>query len=159
MRASVLLEVAAGEPRVKARRRSVPGVVLLVALLYFAWVALLGTRVIALPGLEPTITLADWALLGAVLMVVLLLVLLWDYTRVRRGLAAPQAQATQVPARHAWVPDELVLTAETWQGRRVLEYSRPPKSGPTAAVYAKCYVPVDGEYVLRVEDLVAQARE
>lgn len=141
---------------------SLPVVVLVVGGLYFLWVALLGTRAVVLRGLEPTVTVQDWAAFGAILMVVLLLLLVVD---ARRGPRAPVAHAAAAP-RYApmqpvgppQVADELVVTAESWQGRRVLEYSRPPKSEHPRAVYAKCVVPIDDQLALRLEDLVAEGR-
>jgi hypothetical protein len=167
--AMALLPLAVLELARPARRSrsapSLPLVALVVAVLYFLWVALLATRTIVLTGLEPGITPEDWAVGGAVLMLLLLVLLIYDYQRQNRGLleqaeAAPAAAPAYAPAPQTRaVPDELVVTAETWQGRRVLEYSRPPKSERPAAVYAKVLVPIDGQLVLRVEDLVAEARE
>lgn len=54
---------------------------------------------------------------------------------------------------------EYVLTADEHQGRRVLEISLPPKSRHRGAVYSKAYVPIDTQYTLRVEDLVADRAE
>lgn len=170
------LELAATpEERPRARLRSqvtLPVVVLVIAVLYFLWAALLGLGIIALPALEPTITPADWAVFGALLFLVLLILLAVEYRRTRGGTyeppapaaghraaaTTPQAAPAAAPSSR-WIPDELVVTAETQQGRRVLEYSRPPKSEHPRAVYAKCLVPVDPQLVLRVEDLVAEAKE
>lgn len=164
-----LLEVAAeADERGRSRLReqvTLPLVVLVVAVLYFLWVALLGLRVIALPSLEPTITPADWAVSAAVLFLILLVVLFLEYRRTQRpgyqaeGAAAPRAAYAPAPAQTRWPADEMVVTAESVQGRRVLEYSRPPKSEHPQAVYAKCLVPVDSQLALRVEDLVAEAKE
>jgi hypothetical protein len=104
--------------------------------------------------------LEDWVLFGMVLLVVLLLLLLLHYRGATRRGAAPlaeQAEAAPSPGSR-WVPDEILVTADLWQGLRVLEYSRPPKGEASAAVYAKCFVPVDAQYVLRVEERVAEAR-
>ena len=158
-----VLELAV-QDRAGARRRvSLPLVVLVVGVLYFVWVALLGLRIVILRSLEPTITPEDWAVGGAVLMLLLLVLLVVDFQRSKRNLyeepAAAAAPAYAPPPATRWVPDELVVTAETVQGRRVLEYSRPPKSERPAAVYAKVLIPIDAQLVLRVEDLVAEARE
>jgi hypothetical protein len=61
-------------------------------------------------------------------------------------------------AAQAW-NDELVRTTEQQQGLTVLEYSRPPKSQHRGAVYAKAYVPVTKEFVLRIEVLVADGAD
>lgn len=162
-----VLELATVEERPRARLRdqlTLPLVVLVIAVVYFLWVALLGLGVIALPALEPTITPADWAVFGALLFLVLFLLLVVEYRRTKGGTAYVQAQPrASAPApvavpQQRWPPDELVVTAESLQGRRVLEYSRPPKSEHPHAVYAKCLVPVDPQLVLRVEDLVAESR-
>jgi hypothetical protein len=59
-------------------------------------------------------------------------------------------------APRAALDDEHVLTGETQQGMRVLEYSRPAKTQNKGAVYAKTYVPVTKEFVLRIETLAAE---
>ncbi|HEV8359652.1 MAG TPA: hypothetical protein VGR28_04265 [Candidatus Thermoplasmatota archaeon] len=152
-----LLEVATRERERRKLRLGVPHVVLMIGVAYFLWVALIGSNVIVLKGLEPTITLDDWAQWGAGLMVLLLLVLLLDYRRkgVRAEVAAPGPRPITGERR---AQDELVVTAEVWKGFRVLEYSHPAKSDHPTAVYAKCHVPVDATYAVRVEDLVADAR-
>lgn len=165
MRAELALVVA--EAAVRRRRRStrygrgwnVPLLAFVIALAYFVWVALLGMNIIALPGLEPGIQLGDWVLGGVALMILLLLLLVVWAMGNRQG-TAEGAVAEEPPAEYGppRYEDELVVTAEEWRGMRVLEYSRPPKSEAPAAVYAKCYVPVDGSYVIRVEDRVAEAR-
>lgn len=58
----------------------------------------------------------------------------------------------------AW-DDEKLATEETQQGLRVLEYSAPAKSRNRGAVYAKAYVPVTKEHVLRVETMAAEPHE
>lgn len=151
-------------PRTLPKRKrhvSLPAVALLVGALYFLWVVLLVFRLVAVPGLEPSITVVDWANLGALIMVVLLILLVADHLRSRRplpeGAAQPEERGEISGAPR--ITDEIVVTAETWQGRRVLEYSRPAKSERPASVYAKCLVPIDSQLVLRIEDLVAEARE
>ncbi|MCA1812678.1 MAG: hypothetical protein LC624_01855 [Halobacteriales archaeon] len=156
--ALLALEMA-DEPRERRLRIGLPGVVLVVALLYFVWVGLLATRVLRLNFLEPFWTVDDWARSGAALFVVLLLVLIVQaFLRRQQGVAVAPAWSA-APVSQARIPDELVMTGETVQGQRVLEYSKPPKSEHHNAVYAKCLVPVDKGFVLRVEDLVAEAKE
>lgn len=74
---------------------------------------------------------------------------------------APWAAPAQgaIPAAPPPRDDELVMTSETQQGYRVIEYSRPAKSRHRNAVFTKAYVPVTKEYVLRVETLVAEGRD
>jgi hypothetical protein len=161
---SLTLEAGVRRRRVRRAPLNVPLIVLLVGALYFVFALLLGLGIIRLTGLEPTFTVQDWMQYGAVLMAVLLLVLL-AWWRLRPSEAAEARQeAAPAPAYEApeasgsWVPDEIVLTSDEWHGRRVLEYSRPPKSEAPAAVYAKVVVPVDEQFVLRVEDRIAEAR-
>ncbi len=66
---------------------------------------------------------------------------------------APEAPAP--PATLARGDVEYRLTPEDFKGRRVLELSIPPKAANPGAVYAKAYVAIDAQHVLRVEDLVA----
>jgi hypothetical protein len=154
-----VLEVAEVEERPRRLRIGLPGAVLIVAALYFVWVALLAMRVLRLNFLEPFWTVDDWARSGAILFVVLLLALVAQAAMARRqgSDAAPAWHAA--PVARVRAPDEIVMTGETVQGARVLEYSRPPKSEHAQAVYAKCLVPVQPGYVLRVEDLVADAKD
>lgn len=67
---------------------------------------------------------------------------------------APVAAAPRAPA-----DDEILLTEETAQGLRVIEYSTPAKSRNRNAVYTKTHVPVSGSHVVRVETLVADAAD
>ncbi|HET6315335.1 MAG TPA: hypothetical protein VFG86_02675 [Chloroflexota bacterium] len=153
-----MLEAMVRRKRFRARRSRVPLTAFVIGLLYFIWVALLATNVIALPGLEHYISVQDWAVFGAVLMILLLVVLVvWSSRSRDRVEEVYEAPATR-GAQPSWEADELVVTAEAWKGLRVLEYSRPPKSDAPAAVYTKCYVPLDGQFVLRVEDRIAEAR-
>lgn len=80
---------------------------------------------------------------------------------VRRRIQAPPAPAPApgAPLMPMTGDDEPVTTTETQQGLRVLEYSAPPKSRNRGAVYAKTYVAVTKEYVLRVENLAAEPSE
>ena len=57
------------------------------------------------------------------------------------------------------MPIEYRLTNEDYKAHRVLEMSLPPKSQHRGAVYAKAYVAINDQYVLRVEDLVAERHE
>ena len=72
--------------------------------------------------------------------------------------AAPVASAAPVMMA-ARGDDEKLVTGEMQQGLRVLEYSAPAKSRHKGAVYAKTYVPVNKEHVLRVENLAAEGAD
>jgi hypothetical protein len=146
----------------QGRGRALPAAVLLIALVYFVWVALLGMRIIALPALEPGIRPADWANFGILLLLILLAILILDaMVAKRRAEALPVNASAAAPAQVAprTAEDELLVTAEEWNGRRLLEYSRPAKSAHPVAVYTKCVVPIDARYAIRVEDLIAEARD
>lgn len=54
---------------------------------------------------------------------------------------------------------EFRMTGDEHRGRRVLEVSMPPKTLNPGAVYSKAFVALDEGFVLRVEDLVADATE
>lgn len=156
-----VLEAATGRRR-RFRRRSptaLPLAVLVLGVLVFLWVALLATRVIALPGLEHYVSVEDWAVYGAVLLLLLLVVLVVWMVLTRSQPVEEYLAPLPTPTGARWDADEIVVTAEDWHGLRVLEYSRPPKSEVPSAVYAKVLVPLDAQYVLRVEDRVAEARE
>lgn len=84
------------------------------------------------------------------------------------GAWAPAEEAPLAPAEPEMAPpvapaaggdDELAMTPETQKGLRVLEYSAPAKSANKGAVYAKTYVPVTKEFVMRVETLAADRHE
>lgn len=74
-------------------------------------------------------------------------------------LAPAEPDVAPPVAPGAPVDDELVMTAETQKGLRVLEYSNPAKSAHKGAVYAKTYIPVTKEFVMRVETLAADRHE
>jgi len=155
-----LLEAAELDERPARRwRLGLPGAILVVGFLYLVWVLLLATRVLRLNFLEPFWTVDDWARSGAVLFVVMLVALLAQWFMARNDAAAVAPAWHAAPQARTAIPDELVMTGETWQGKSVLEYSKPPKSEHQRAVYAKCLVPIDAGFVLRVEDMVAEAKE
>ncbi|MBI4394117.1 MAG: hypothetical protein HY556_10045 [Euryarchaeota archaeon] len=54
---------------------------------------------------------------------------------------------------------ELVLTQDNHQGRQVVEYSRPPKSRNKGAIYVKTFIELDGKYVLRAEEMIAEEKQ
>lgn len=86
---------------------------------------------------------------------------------LRRG--APRAQKPARAARASpgaasavampGADDEMLITDETAQGLKVLEYSAPPKSQNPSAVYTKTHVPVSTAHVVRIETLVADASD
>ncbi|HUR69543.1 MAG TPA: hypothetical protein VM370_09885 [Candidatus Thermoplasmatota archaeon] len=57
------------------------------------------------------------------------------------------------------IDDEYMITEESQQGLRVVEYSAPAKSRNSNIVYTKTYVPVTGAHVLRVETAVADGSD
>ncbi|MGQ0536857.1 MAG: hypothetical protein ACT4PT_12405 [Methanobacteriota archaeon] len=134
-----------------------------ISIIYFLWIVLVVTEAIRVRPLD-SVTDAQWVLSG---IVVFLLVLLLEFLYLRkRGVGAAQRAAagvevvaeSPVPTRvtKAGIHDEYVTTNDLYQGKRVLEYSKPPKSQHSEAVYAKTYVDVGGGLALRVEELVAE---
>lgn len=69
-----------------------------------------------------------------------------------------QDEPPEPVAAPSW-DDEKLTTEESQQGLAVLEYSAPAKSRNRGAVYAKTYVPVTKEHVLRVETMAAEPHE
>lgn len=149
-------------------RRSWPFWVLFtLALLYFAAVTALVVLNVRIKGVSYELL----AQAGAAFFVVLVLLAI-PYlirrsprrARAARAAVAPEADEPfeaprAAPTGRVHEADELLLTDETQQGLRVLEYSRPPKSTNKGAVYAKTYVPVTKEHVVRVETLAAESHE
>lgn len=145
----------------------------ILALLYFAFVVFLaatGQHVRGVPD--------EYLVWGGLALFVLVLIVEVPLL-MRRRERAPAAEASEEPD---WTPpettdeapafapppaaapaeaidDELVTTSETQKGLQVLEYSRPAKSVNKGSVYAKAYVPVTKEFVLRVETLAADRTE
>lgn len=136
-------------------------------LLYFAGVIALAVLELAVTGIPMDLLVLG----GAGLFLLTVLVELPFFLRRRRPRARTLADAEpaydapdlqdEPPEPRARLPadDELVVTSEQQQGLRVLEYSRPGKSRHRGAVYAKTYVPVTKEFVLRVETLAAEGRD
>lgn len=142
-------------------------------LLYFAGVMVLVVLNMRIDGVSNELL----ALGGAALFGLTLLIELPFFLRRRRPRAEPeetmgavdegtafqggfQDEPAEPRARvRAPVDDEAVLTTESQQGLRVIEYSRPAKSRHKGSVYAKTYVPVTKEHVLRVETLAAEPRD
>lgn len=133
----------------------------ILALLYFAFVAWLGATRTTVEGVS-----MDVLVLAGLAFFLLVAVIEVPFFLRRKPEAAPE------PERDAWQDeppeplaaptlrdDEKLTTDETQQGLRVLEYSAPAKSLNRGAVYAKTYVPVTKEHVLRVETLAAEQHE
>jgi hypothetical protein len=101
---------------------------------------------------------------GAVLFVVVILIELPFFLRRRVRVEEPEP-SPYAPESAAAGPlvgagdHEALATSESQQGLRVLEFSAPPKSQNRGSVYAKTYVPVTKEHVLRVETLAAEPSE
>ena len=108
------------------------------------------------------------AFIGVGIFVVLALVM-FLYALRRRGpgpapiaertLQDEPAEAIAAAPKARYHADEYLVTPEAQQGLKVLEYSAPAKSRHHGAVYAKAYVPVTKEHVLRVETLAAEGAE
>lgn len=141
------------------RRRWVLAILPVICLLYFVVVMFLVMTGRKVGGL----TNDQLALGGAALFLLTFLVEIPFFLR-RKG---PRPEAPdepldlqdEPPEAAAPEDDETLVTTETQQGLRVLEYSRPAKSRHKGAVYAKAYVPVTKEHVLRVETLAAEGAD
>lgn len=160
--------MASREFVIHVRRRWTLWILPTLAVLYF-----LGIIILAIMGELPTgrdeeiLVLAGVALF-ALIFLVQIPFLLRRRARAREVPEEPLApwsaeeQAAPAPAP-IMAPvvrnDELVITDEMQKGFRVLEYSSPAKSENKGAVYAKTYVPVTKEYVLRVENVAADRAE
>ena len=146
------------------RRRWVLAILPVICLAYFGVVIALVAGGRSIRGVSTDLLM----LAGAALFLVTFLVEIPFFLR-RKGPRPDGPEAPYEPdyqdeppepyAAPAREDDETVLTAETQQGLRVLEYSRPAKSRHKGAVYAKTYVPVTKEFVLRVETLAAEGRD
>lgn len=136
-------------------------------LLYFAAVVALVVMDLAVTGV-PT----RWLVMGGAALFLVTIVVEVPFflrRRPRRAKAEepdyvadlqdepPEPDAPLAPRVKA--DDELVITSEQQQGLRVIEYSKPAKSRHRGAVFAKTYVPVTKEHVLRVETLAAEGRD
>jgi hypothetical protein len=151
------------EPRefvIPVQRRWTLWILPTLAILYFLAVLALAVLRVEIRGL-PTEYLV---LGGVVLFVVIMLIELPFLFRRRIRPAEPEPvpesdwQGEPAEPRMAF-DDEKLVTNETQQGLRVLEYSSPAKSRHRGAVYAKTYVPVAKEWVLRIENLAADTHE
>lgn len=144
---------------ITVRRRWLLLLLPILALLYFAAVVTLNVLDYRIQG----VTNQMLALGGLGLFVVVILIELPFFFR-RSAPRAPRPRAEPAGAgapaspagpRVAW-NDELLITQESQQGLRVLEYSNPAKRQNPSAVYTKTYVPVSAAHVLRIETLVAE---
>lgn len=146
---------------ISLRRRWVLAILPILCVLYF--VAVL---VIVLRDVRTGVS-TDLLVLGGVgLFAFTVLFEIPFFFRRRRARARPEPEAEPEfqdeppePMARAPTDDEYLKTAESQQGLRVLEYSRPAKSRNRGAVYAKTYVPVTGDHVLRIETLAADTRD
>lgn len=145
------------------RRRWALAILPVVCVLYFALVITL----VALDRTVSGLTHELLALVGAGLFLVTLLVEIPFFLRRRakRVRAEPveeralQDEPPEPLARGPALDHEFVTTSETQAGMRVVEYSRPAKSRNRGLVYAKTYVPVAKDVVLRVETPAAEPRD
>lgn len=130
----------------------------ILAFLYFAFVLWLGVTRTTVRGVSTDVLV----LAGLALFLLVAIVEIPFFLR-RRPKAEPAPDWQDEPAEPLAPPmlrdDEKLTTDETQQGLRVLEYSAPAKSRNRGAVYAKTYVPVTKEHVLRVETMAAEPHE
>lgn len=132
----------------------------ILALLYFAFVVWLGVTRTSVRGVS-----TDVLVLAGLALFLLVAVIEIPFFLRRRPKAEPAPERPEwqdEPPEPAAAPlrdDERLATDETQQGLRVLEYSAPAKSRNRGAVYAKTYVPVTKEHVLRVETMAAEPHE
>jgi hypothetical protein len=153
----------ADEPRefvIPVQRRWTLWILPTLAILYFLLVVALAVFRVEIRGL-PTQTLV---LGGVVFFVLVILIELPFFFRRRIKTEEPEPVRESSWQDEAGEPgamrdDEKLVTNETQQGMRVLEYSAPAKSRHRGAVYAKTYVPVAKEWVLRIENLAADTHE
>jgi hypothetical protein len=135
----------------------------ILAVLYFLFVLMLAVLHREVSGVPmDTLVLAGLVLFAVVILVQIPFML-------RRRVRGPEpAAAETIPPAAGWTPeppptfghdDEKLVTSEVQQGLTVLEYSAPAKSRHRGAVYAKAYVPVTKEHVLRVETLAAEGAD
>lgn len=144
-----------------------------VATLYFVWVLMVGLGNVR----TPTVDIGTWVLLGLVIFGVLFVLELLLLVRRKEKDGAPAVEpadaGSTIPAYlppgeaaangSAFAPPppreradaEWIATSEMYRGLRVLEVSMPPKSRNKGGVYAKSYVAVGPDAVVRIEDLVA----
>ena len=131
----------------------------ILALVYFAFVVWLGATRTTLRGVS-----TDVLVLAGLALFLLVAVVEVPFFLRRKPKAAPppEREWQDEPPEPMAAPlqdDEKLTTDETQQGLRVLEYSAPAKSRNRGAVYAKTYVPVTKEHVLRVENMAAEPHE
>jgi len=147
-----------------------------VAVLTLAIVLLFGAGVIDVTTLAPGARVLHVVLVGLVVLLVLLAVelrmLMRTFERTASTVAheepaeplgtqevpaTPLAAAPPEPAV-AGEEIELVHTADEFEGQRVIELARPPKSAHEGAIYATTYVRTNAGFVLRLEEIVALHR-
>lgn len=144
---------------IPVRRRWTLWILPVLALVYFAVVVALAVLNYKVQG----VTMEMLALGGVAFFALVILIELPFFLRRRvrepRAEEAPEAPFAEPEGAPPAVDDEIVMTSETQQGMRVAEYSRPAKSRHPGAVYAKTYVPVTKDVVVRVETLVAEGAD
>lgn len=139
---------------IPVRRRWLLAILPILAILYFAFVVTLASLNYTIRGVS--MEMLAFGGVGFFVLVILVELPFFFTRRIRDDEAEPSpVAAAPSSAAPGARDDELVTTTEQQQGLRVLEYSRPAKSRNRGAVYAKAYVPVTKEYVVRVETLVA----
>lgn len=138
-----------------------------VAILTLAFVLLVASAIIPASSIHSSLELLHVVIAGSVVFVALLVVEgvllagghpdhLEDDEEPAPGPERPAAR-DDIPEEAEAAEDlETLATDDEVEGRRVLEMARPPKDLVDAGVYSTTYVEIDGDRVLRVEELVAE---
>ena len=115
---------------------------LAVAILYFVWIVLIATEAVRVQALN-SIEDRSWVLSGIAIFAIALVLVSLHLSRktVTSAEAASDAadivEEAPVTGRttRAGLTDEYISTNDLYQGKRVLEYSRPPKSQQQPSVF------------------------
>lgn len=139
--------------------------ILVLNALVFLWVILVGSGTVPTPNVALRVWVYGGVAVFAVTLVYLLLALIprrERRPRVARGRAEvldlAEAEAPLPPPRRLR-EEEIRYPKELHKGQRVVEISHPPKSSNRGGIYAKAVIALDGGWVLRIEELVAQRSE
>jgi hypothetical protein len=143
----------------------------IVATVYFVWLLALYLNYVK----TEAITYSTWTNLGLVIFAIVIvceLLLLWRRQPTRVASTTPEesgevsiqpyapynAQAAAVAPRMA-TDAEVRATAEQYKGKRVIEVSLPPKSMNKGGIYAKAFIDIEPDMVVRIESLVASRED
>ncbi|MHB8587022.1 MAG: hypothetical protein ACYDDF_14430 [Thermoplasmatota archaeon] len=130
-----------------------------IATLYFIWVLAVFMQYVR----TPSVAFDTWVNGGLALFVIIIVVELLLLIRRKPAMDAMAETSEEVaippyaaPTAPAPPGDaEVRATGEQYKGMKVVEVSLPPKSQNRGGIYAKAFVEVSPEIVLRVESLVA----